>query len=163
MTVRKYGFIEEKESFRWFEALKRSMADLPPGHESDNGLRPGGGHVRIVCQGQSLGVLLLIRIVRNRMTAENGRILDEIQKERCRGRVEATIPRDSRICIPEWQAVLQPRYASYPVKRLRILNPVKTLPDVINMSVIYVKEEKPPARKEPVEWFGSGRKMLFTE
>jgi hypothetical protein len=46
---------------------------------------------------------------------------------------------------------LQLRYASYSVKRPHILNPVKTLPEFIDMSVIYVKEERPPKGKEPIE------------
>jgi hypothetical protein len=33
------------------------------------------------------------------------------------------------------------------------LDKVKTLPDAIDMSVIYVKEEKPPKEKGPIEWF----------
>jgi hypothetical protein len=43
---------------------------------------------------QSLNEPVLIRIVQNRMIVENKRILDEIQKEQCQGRVEVTIPRD---------------------------------------------------------------------
>jgi hypothetical protein len=49
---------------------------------------------------------------------------------------------------PEREAVLQLRYVSYPVKRPHTLNPVETLPDYIDMKVIYVKEEKPPAGKD---------------
>jgi hypothetical protein len=87
------------------------------------------------------------------MTVENGRILDEIRGEPCMGRVKVTIPRDSRSNIPEREAVLQVRYASYPVKRPYILNKVKTLPDAVTLQVVYVREEKPPAGKKPVEWF----------
>jgi hypothetical protein len=79
--------------------------------------------------------------------------LDEIQGKKCQGRVEATLPRDSRSNIPEREAVLQLRYALYSVKQPHILNPVKTLSDCIDMQVFYVKEEKPPKGKEPIEWF----------
>jgi hypothetical protein len=50
----------------------------------------------LFAKAQSLDEPVLIRIVQNRMTVENRRILDEIRKERCGGRVEATLPRDSR-------------------------------------------------------------------
>jgi hypothetical protein len=96
---------------------------------------------------------LLVRTARNRMTMENKRILDEIRKKRCQGRVEERLPRDSRSGIPEREAVLQMRHASYSVKRQHILNRVKTLPDCIDMRVIYMKEEKPPAGKAAIEWF----------
>ncbi|MHB9292316.1 hypothetical protein Holit_01412 [Hollandina sp. SP2] len=33
-----------------------------------------------------------------------------------------------------------------------MLKPVKALPDAIDLQVIYVKEEKPPRGKEPIEW-----------
>ena len=39
--------------------------------------------------------LFLIRLVQNRMTMENKRILDEIRKEKCRDRSKVIIPRDS--------------------------------------------------------------------
>jgi hypothetical protein len=56
--------------------------------------------------------------------------------------------------------VLQMRYASYSVKRTHILNPVKALPDCIDMQVIYVKEEKAPKGKAPIEWL---RKLRFRD
>jgi hypothetical protein len=101
----------------------------------------------------SLNAAFLIRIIQNRMTVENKRILDEIQKKRCQGRVEVTIPRDSRNNIPERKAVLQLRYAPFAIKRPQIRNPVKTLPESIDMNIIYVKEEHPPKGNNPIEWF----------
>jgi hypothetical protein len=95
----------------------------------------------------------LIRIVQNRMTVENRRILDEIRKKRCQGRVGVSIPRDSRSSIPEREAVLQMRYAPFRIKRPQTLNPVKTLPESVEVNVIYVKEEHPPGGHRPVEWF----------
>jgi hypothetical protein len=106
----------------------------------------------LFAKAQSLKEPILIRIVQNRMTVENKRILDEIRKKRCPGRVEVRLPRDSRNSIPEREAVLQVRYATYTVKRPHILNPVKSLPDGIDLQVVYVKEEKPPKGKEGVEW-----------
>jgi Mrp family chromosome partitioning ATPase len=87
------------------------------------------------------------------MTIKNKRILDEIRKKRCQGRVVATIPRDSRSSLPKREAVLQLRHASYSIKRQHILNPVKGLQDSIALQVIYVKEESPPRGKSPTEWF----------
>ncbi|MDR2447293.1 MAG: hypothetical protein LBD58_08415 [Treponema sp.] len=87
------------------------------------------------------------------MTMENKRILDGIRKQRRQGRVEATPPRDIRGVMPEREAALQLRCAAYSVKRPHILNPAKTLPDCIDMQVVYVKEEEPPKGKEPIAWF----------
>jgi hypothetical protein len=35
--------IEEKESYRWIETLRESLESLPPGGQTDTGLRPRGG------------------------------------------------------------------------------------------------------------------------
>jgi hypothetical protein len=53
----------------------------------------------------------------------------------------------------ELEAVPQLRNAPYTVKRSRIPSRVKTLPDCIDMNVIYVKEEKPPAATYPLPQF----------
>ncbi|MDR2632630.1 MAG: IS4 family transposase [Treponema sp.] len=145
--------IEEKESFRWLETLERSTADIPEGVKVITVCDREGDMYELFAKAQSLKEPILIRIVQNRMTVENKRILDEIRKKRCQGRVEVRLPRDSRCSIPEREAVLQVRYATYTVKRPHILNPVKTLPDGIDLQVIYVKEEKPPKGKEGIEWF----------
>jgi hypothetical protein len=64
-----------------------------------------------------------------------------------------SIPRDSRSNIPERKAVLQMRYAPFTVKRPHIPNPVKTLPESVEVNVIYAQEEHPPKGKEPIVWF----------
>jgi hypothetical protein len=107
----------------------------------------------LFAKAEELGEAFLIRIVQNRLTMENARILDEIRKKPCGGKIGVTIPRDSRSNIPERDAVLLMRYAPFTVKRPQTLNSVETLPASINVNVIYVKEEHPPKGKEPIEWF----------
>jgi hypothetical protein len=145
--------VEEKESFRWLETLEKSTADIPAGIRVITVCDREGDMYELFAKALSLGEALLIRIVQNRITAENKCILDEIRKRRCQGRVGASIPGDSRSGIPGREAVLQIRYAPFEVKRPYILNPVKTLPGTVAMNVIYVKEERPPKGKAPIEWF----------
>jgi hypothetical protein len=140
--------IEEKESFRWLETLERSMAAIPCGVKVITVCDREGDRYELFAKAQSLNEPVLIRIVQNRMTMENKKILDEIRKEQCQGKIEVTIPRDSRSSIPERKAVLQMRYASYSVKRPHMLNPVKGLPDSIALQIIYVKEERPLKGKD---------------
>jgi hypothetical protein len=59
----------------------------------------------------------LIRIVHNRITVENGQILDTIRETHCKGRVKALIPRDSRRNVKEREVTLQLRYARYEIKK----------------------------------------------
>jgi hypothetical protein len=48
----------------------------------------------------------LIRIVHNRMTVENGQILDTIRETPIKGRVKVLIPRDSRRNLKEREVTL---------------------------------------------------------
>jgi hypothetical protein len=99
------------------------------------------------------GRLFLIRIAQNRITVDNRRILDVIRKKRCMGRVEITIPRDSRRKLKEREGVLQIRYSRFEIKRPLILNKHKALKASHEVYVICAKEENPPEGTEPIEWF----------
>jgi hypothetical protein len=91
------------------------------------------------------------------MAAENKEILEGIGKKRCQGRVEATIPRDSRSGVPEREAALRVRCASYAVKRPQLLNTIKALPDSIELRIIYVREERPVKGKAAIAWLRNPR------
>jgi hypothetical protein len=99
------------------------------------------------------GWLFLIRVIQNRLTAENGKILDKIRKKAVQGRVTVHIPRDSRRNIKARDVVLMVRFAQFEIKKPQILNKNKDLPQSIQANVIYVKEEKPPKGLEPIEWY----------
>ncbi|MDR0629578.1 MAG: IS4 family transposase [Treponema sp.] len=150
---KKVRLIEEKESVRWLETLERSTQDIPEGIKVITVCDREGDMYELFCKAETLRQPFLIRVVQNRMTVENKRVLEEIRKKRCQGRVEVTIPRDSRSGIPEREAVLQLRYASFTIQRPHILKPIKTLPESIEVTVIYVKEERPPKGKDAIEWF----------
>jgi hypothetical protein len=152
--------IEEKESFRWLETLERSTEALPEGVRIITVCDREGDMYELFAKAVALDESFLIRIVQNRMTVENKRIRDEIQKKRSQGRVRVSIPRDSRSGIPEREAVLQLRYAAFVIKKPSILGPVKTLPEGIEVNVIHVKEEDPPRGKEPIEWFLMTREVV---
>jgi hypothetical protein len=154
--------IEEKESFRWLETLVRSTAVIPEGIRVITVCDREGDMYELFAKAVALDEAFLIRIAQNRMTVENKRIRDEIQKKRCQGRVGVSIPRDSRSGISERKAVLQLRYAPFVIKKPSNLGPVKTLPEALEVNVIHVKEEDPPQGKEPIEWFLMTREPVGT-
>jgi hypothetical protein len=88
------------------------------------------------------GQAFLIRIVQNRKTVENKKIMDEIRIKPCSGRVKTKIPRNSRAGVKEREAALQIRYAGFEVKRPRILNKNKELKETQKLNVIYAREEQ---------------------
>ena len=99
------------------------------------------------------GRYFLVRIVQNRMTVENGQILDKIKETPCKGRINVSIPRDSRHNEKERETVLQIRYARYEIKKPQIKNKNRALLPSLAVTVIYVKEERPPDGSEGIEWF----------
>jgi hypothetical protein len=128
-----------KKSFRWRgltseETLERSTADILRGVRVITVCDREGDMYELFARAQDLKEPVLIRIVQNRMTVENKRILDEIRKKRRQGRVEATIPRDSRSSVPEWKAEWKLLYC--------IANKVKKEP------------KKPYMMKEAVDYLG---------
>jgi len=145
--------LEEKESFRWVKSIETSNACLPETVKVLTVCDREGDMYELLDAAESGGHLFLIRAAQNRMTVDNIKILDAIRKKRCAGRVETTIPRDSRRNLKERDSVLRIRYDNFEIKRPKILNKNKLLKDSIAVWVIHAKEENPPKGVEPAEWF----------
>ena len=145
--------LEEKESCRWVQTPGGSTETLPEGIHVVTVCDREGDMYELFDGAESKGQAFLIRIVQNRKTVENGKILDEIRAKPCMGRVKTVIPRNSRAGVKEREAVLQIRYGRFGIKRPSILNKVKHLKATREATVIYVREEPRNESTEPVEWF----------
>jgi hypothetical protein len=145
--------LEDKESFRWISTLGESTIDVPEGVHIVTVCDREGDMYELFDKADCEGRAFLIRIVQNRKTVKNEKILDEIRKKRCAGRVKTTIPRDSRRGLKEREAVFQIRYSSFAIKRPEILDKIKHLKASQQVNVIYVREEQQNKEKEPIEWF----------
>jgi hypothetical protein len=142
----------EMESSRWFETLKKSKAGIPKGINVI-ALCDGDGDVyELFAKASALGNALLVRVMRDGMTEENRRILEELRNKPSQGQVAVVIPGDSRDA-PERKAVFQLWYAPFTISNPHIPDPAQTLPNSVTVSAIYVKETQPPSGKEPIEWF----------
>jgi hypothetical protein len=143
----------EKESCLRVQTLWESTSGLPDGMHVVTVCDREGDMYALIDEADRWGQVFLIRIARNRITAENHKILDKIREKRCSGKVKTAIPRDSRKGIAERDAALQMRYDSFEIKRPHILNKNKTLTDTQEVNIIYVKEEQQDKANEPLEWF----------
>jgi hypothetical protein len=150
---KKVRALEEKESFRWIQTLGESTIGVPQGVPIVTVCDREGDMYELFDEAVREGQAFLIRIVQNRKTVENEKILDEIREKPCMGKVKTTIPRDSRRGLKEREAVLQIRYSSFVIKRPEILNKMKHLEPSREVNVIYVKEEPKGKAIEPIEWF----------
>jgi len=145
--------LEDKESYRWVKTYETSTFNLPEGVKVINVCDREGDMYELLDTIETSGGLFLIRVAQNRMTVDNRQILDAVRKKRCIGKMEITIPRDSRNNVKERKGTLQIRYDRYDIKRPSILNKIKTLKASIELWVIHAKEESPPKGVEPIEWF----------
>jgi hypothetical protein len=145
--------IEEKESNRWLAAMETASRDSPEGTKVIQVCDREGDLYELFCDAVTNGRLFLIRAIHNRLTAENGKILDEIRKTAVQGRVTAHIPRDSRRNVKVRDAVLMVRFDRFGIWKPQILAKNKELPQSIKANVMYVKEERPTQGLEPRAWF----------
>jgi hypothetical protein len=150
---RKNRPIEEKESNRWLETMERADRNIGDDIKVLHICDREGDNYELFDKAIQSGRHFLIRIVHNRMTVENGHILDNIRETPIKGRVKARIPRDSRRNVKEREAVLQVRHTQYEIKKPQIKNKNKALLPSLTVKVIYVKEERPPKGIEAIEWF----------
>jgi hypothetical protein len=67
----------------------------------------------LFCKAITNGWLFLIRVIQNRLTAGNGKILDTIEKKAVQRRVTVHIPRDSRRNIKARDAALMVRFTLF--------------------------------------------------
>jgi hypothetical protein len=146
--------LAEKESFRWVETLGKSSDALPEGLHIVTVCDREGDMYELFDEADREGQAFLIRIAQNRKTTENEKIMDEIRKKPCMGRVKTRIPRDSRNGVKEREAILQIRYSTFNILKPQILNKHKHLKSSHEINVIFVLEEQANDKTaEPVTWF----------
>jgi hypothetical protein len=151
---KKVRLLEEKESYRWVQTLGKSTETLPEGISIVTVCDREGDMYELFDEAVREGQSFLIRIAQNRKTMENEKILDEIRKKPCMGRVKMTIQRNSCRGLKEREAIFQMRYGRFEIKRPLILNKVKHLQDSHEVNIIYVQEEQSADKTiEPIQWF----------
>ena len=145
--------LAEKESYRWIQTLGSSTEGLPEEAHVVTVCDREGDMYELFDEADKEGLPFLIRIVHNRKTTENEKVLEAMKKKPCMGEIQTIIPRNSRKGLKERETVLQIRYAGIGIKRPLILNKIKTLKAVQEVNVIYVSEEQDNKDIEPIEWF----------
>ena len=145
--------LAEKESFRWVKTLRESMKGIPLGAHIVNVCDREGDIYELIDEASNEGQRFLIRIVHNRKTVGNEKILDEIREKPCMGEVKTKVPRDSRRGAKEREATLQIRYCNFAIKRPKNLKRYSHLKAFHGVNVIYIKEAPQDSAIEPIEWF----------
>jgi hypothetical protein len=151
-TGRKHRKIEDKESYRWLETMRKSCEDIPPNIKVINVCDREGDVYELFEEASTTSKLFLIRIFQNRTTVDNKKIVDEIRQKTPQGQVRVAIPRDSRRNIKAREAELDVSFCNFKVKKPETLKNNKELQDSLDINVVYVKERQKDEKIEPIEW-----------
>jgi hypothetical protein len=149
---RKKRPVEEKESYRWLETLRRSNEGIPSNIKVINVCDREGDIYELFEEAESTGKRYLIRLKCNRRTADNKKTLDSIKKKHVAGEIAVDIPRDSRSGIKARKAVLQVSFGSFEVKKPQLFVTNRDMKDSVPMNIIYVKEKRKTKGTKPIEW-----------
>ena len=144
--------IEEKESFRWLKTMETSTKDMPEGVKIIHICDREGDMYELFEKALKTSQSFLIRVVHNRMTMDNEKVIDAIKKEKPIGEAKVIIPRDSRKNIKERNALLEVSYKNFDIKKSKVRAGSKHLSPCVNMNVIYIKEKQKDKSIEPIEW-----------
>jgi hypothetical protein len=88
--------IEEKESYRWLTTMAKANKGLPEGLKMVHVCDREGDIYELFDEAEQTGYLFLIRLVQNRKTMDNKKVLDEVGKKAIDGQIKVIVPRDSR-------------------------------------------------------------------
>lgn len=143
---------EEKESYKWTEAAQASVEAVPENlkliHVGDR----EADFFEFLSQLEQDKQSYVVRALQNRITEdESKRVWDEVRQQPEAGRIQVSIPRDSRKGTPRRETTLALRFRTDTV---RVPNHLKRKGGFtpIPCTVIQVLELTPLAGEEPLEW-----------
>jgi hypothetical protein len=141
--------IEEKESYKWIEALRETTKLTPDGVEVVTVCDAEGDIYELFAEGKRLKGKLLVRAAQERNLDEGeDKLWSFMSKRPVKGRLKIHLPaRDDK---KERDAIVEVRFS-----RVKLRQPVHKKGAVKSLSLwaVLVKEVNPPEDvKEPVEW-----------
>ena len=142
--------IEEKESYRWLEMLAESTKSIPDDVNIITICDREGDFYELYAKLKETGNDFIIRVVHDRISDTNGKILETIRKKAAIGTVTVNIPRDSRNNIPARQAEMEIAYCTVNVMKPSTVKSTD-LPEKLTMNLVRITEIT--ASSEPgIEW-----------
>jgi hypothetical protein len=142
--------IEEKESYRWLEMLVESTESIPEDVNIITICDREGDFYELYTKLKETGNKFIIRVVHDRVTDNNERIIEKIRKETAIGTVTVNIPRDSRKNKPARQAEMEIAYST-----VNVLKPATVkgtgLPEKLTMNIVRITEIS-DTTEEIIEW-----------
>lgn len=145
--------IEEKESYKWLEAMERSNKGIPSDIRVINICDREADLFEFFYKAISEEKLFLVRAMHNRKSTDELKIFDQIQALEATGNILIEIPRDTRNNRPKRTADIELRHL-----KVEIPVPVKVRKyysnkEPLKVNLILAQEINVPEGIEPIQWY----------
>jgi len=149
---RKKKEIEEKESSKWIETMDKSIDGMPEDIKTVTVCDREGDIYELFRKAQWENRAYLVRIVQNRLTTEDAKLIDYAKNLESGGVCVVQIPRDTRNSRKSREAKLSIKYSQITIKAPR--NSGYGSDDTITAWVIAAQEiDAPEYIDEPIAWY----------
>ena len=143
--------IEEKESFRWIENIRKSTTIVPEGVQFITVCDREGDFYELYAEAAELETDFVIRVIHDRLSDTNEKIVSKIRNKKSAGTVKVNIPRDSRSGKPAREAEMEVAYC-----QVNVIKPTNVttdnLPEKLSINLVRINELNPPDGCDAIEW-----------
>lgn len=145
--------IEEKESYKWIEAMDRSNKDMPTEIKVINVCDREADIFEFFHKAINENKYFLVRAMHNRKTLDDDKLFNKVHTEKVAGEITIEIPRDTRRNLPKRNATLEIKFTKVviPVPGKRRKKYDKN--QFFEVTLILVKEKNEPSGLKPIEWY----------
>ena len=153
--VRKQLPIEEKESYKWLEAIENAGTTFPEGVQAVHICDREGDIYEFFCKAEREGTHYLCRRVHNRTITEDdvsNKLNEFVEALPESERIEVRIPRDSHTNKAARDAVLAIKHGKCRIMKSVSLPSGGDLPKSIEAYVVAAVEVDPPDGEEKISW-----------
>ena len=144
--------IEEKESNRWLETMRETVAQIPEDTTAITICDRECDFYEFYNEAVNIGENFIVRIVGNRVTEDGEKVRQILEKATVAGTVSVNIPRDSRRNIPTRVTEMDIAFALVDLAKPAIRKE-EHINDSVVLTVVRIKEKNPPEGVESIEWF----------
>jgi hypothetical protein len=144
--------IEEKESNRWLETMRKTTAQIPENITAITICDRECDIYEFYNEAENLDEKFIVRIVNNRVTDSGEKIRSVVKNGAIYGTVNVNIPRDSRRNISARNAEMEIRFMPINLKKPTIRKEAH-IADLVTLNVVHIVEKNPLENCEPIEWF----------
>ncbi len=144
--------VEEKESYKWLEALDHSLKGIGESTKVVTVCDRESDVYDFLRKAISEEKNLLIRAVRDRRTIDkNQTLIDKVESTPCAGQILVSIPRDSRNKMNSREAKLDIKFCAVTIRPPQYRSNDKALEN-LPLYAVLAKEIDAPAGAKPIYW-----------